>query len=110
MTYILVLTTTNTMESANKIAKTLVDERVAACVNIVPYIKSYYVWEGKTTADDEILLLIKSHSSMTQKLIQRIKELHPYKIPEIIIINFNEGFDKYLDWIKESVTLDENKD
>lgn len=101
--YILAITTTNSFENANKIAKTLVDERLAACVNIIPYVKSYYVWEGKTTTDDEILLLIKSEDKVKNKLIKRIKELHTYQIPEIIIFNFNEGLEDYLKWISESV-------
>ena len=109
MSYIIALTTTNNMESAKKIAKTLVDERLAACVNIVPYVKSYYVWEGKTTEDDETLLIIKSEDNQKDKLIKRIKELHPYTLPEIIIINFNEGLPDYLKWISESVKKDENR-
>ena len=108
MSYIIALTTTNGMESAKKIAKTLVDERLAACVNIVPYIKSFYVWEGKTTEDDETLLIIKTIESEKDRLISRIKELHPYTLPEIIIINFNEGSPDYLKWISESVKKDEN--
>jgi len=109
MSYIIALTTTNGMENAKKIAKTLVDERLAACVNIVPYVKSYYVWEGKTTEDDETLLIIKSDEGQKDKLIKRIKELHPYTLPEIIIINFNEGLQDYLKWISESVKKDENR-
>ena len=109
MSYIIALTTTNGMESAKKIAKTLVDERLAACVNIIPYVKSYYVWEGKTTEDDETLLIIKSEDSQKDKLIKRIKELHPYTLPEIIIINFNEGLPDYLKWISESVKKDESR-
>jgi len=108
MSYIIALTTTNGMESAKKIAKTLVDERIAACVNIVPYIKSFYVWEGKTTEDDESLLIIKTVESEKDRLIERIKEIHPYTLPEIIIINFNEGLSDYLKWISESVKKDEN--
>ena len=109
MSYIIALTTTNGMESAKKIARTLVDEKLAACVNIVPYIKSYYIWEGKTTEDDEVLLIIKTVDSKRDILIKRIKELHPYTLPEIIIINFNEGLTDYLKWISESVKRDENR-
>ena len=108
MSYIIALTTTNGMESAKRIAKTLVDEKLAACVNIVPYIKSFYVWEGKTTEDDESLLIIKTAESEKDRLIERIKEIHPYTLPEIIIINFNEGLSDYLKWINESVKKDEN--
>lgn len=103
MTYIVALTTISGMESAKRIAKTLVDERLAACVNIIPYVKSFYIWEGKTTEDDESLLIIKTEEKEKEKLIKRIKELHPYTLPEIIIINFNEGLTDYLKWISESV-------
>ena len=104
--YTLLLSTTNTMENAKKIAKTLVDERLAACVNIIPYIKSFYVWEGKTVEDDEILLIIKTDAKMKEKVIKRIKELHVYQIPEIIAIDFNSGLPEYLDWITQSVKKD----
>lgn len=107
--YIIALTTTSGLESAKKIAKTLVDERLAACVNIIPYIKSFYVWEGKTTEDDESLLVIKTEERLKDELIKRIKELHPYTLPEIIIINFNEGLPDYLKWISESVKSYENR-
>ncbi|BFH74341.1 divalent-cation tolerance protein CutA [Sulfurisphaera javensis] len=108
MSYILALTTTSGMETAKKIAKTLVDERLAACVNIIPYVKSFYVWEGKTTEDDECLLIIKTHIKEKENLIRRIRELHPYTVPEIIIINFNDGLPEYLKWISESVKRNEN--
>lgn len=108
MTYILAFTTTNNMEQAKRIAKALVDERIAACVNIIPYVKSFYVWEGKTVEDDETLLVIKTEEKLKDKLIKKVKELHTYAIPEIIIVNFNEGLPDYLRWISESVKTDEN--
>ncbi|MDT7875606.1 divalent-cation tolerance protein CutA [Sulfolobus sp. SCGC AB-777_L09] len=104
--FLLILTTINTMEGAKRIGKTLVDERLAACVNIIPYIKSYYFWEGKTVEDDEILLIIKTRAEVKDKIIQRIKELHTYQIPEIIAFDFNEGLPDYLKWITESVRTD----
>ncbi|BFI74136.1 divalent-cation tolerance protein CutA [Sulfurisphaera ohwakuensis] len=109
MSYIIALTTIGGMESAKKIAKTLVDERLAACVNIIPYVKSFYVWEDKTTEDDESLLIIKSDEKVKEKLINRIKELHTYTLPEIIIINFNDGLPDYLKWISESVRRSEDR-
>ncbi|MFP3197483.1 MAG: divalent-cation tolerance protein CutA [Sulfolobaceae archaeon] len=106
--YSLLLSTTNTMENAKKIAKTLVDERLAACVNIVPYIKSFYVWEGKTVEDDEILVVIKTTAEAKEKVIKRVKELHTYQVPEVIAIDFNSGLPEYLQWLTESVKKDGN--
>ncbi|BDB98245.1 divalent-cation tolerance protein CutA [Saccharolobus caldissimus] len=102
--YTLLFSTTNSMENAKKIAKILVDERLAACVNIVPYIKSFYRWEGKTVEDDEILLIIKTKSEIKDKVIKRIKELHTYQIPEIIALDITAGLPEYLKWIDDNVS------
>ncbi|BDC19928.1 divalent-cation tolerance protein CutA [Acidianus sp. HS-5] len=103
MPAILVLTTISGLESGKKLAKTLVEERLAACVNIVPYVKSTYRWEGKVVEDDESLLVIKTDSSVKDKIIKRIKELHPYELPEIITLDVTGGLENYLNWIKDSV-------
>lgn len=102
--YTLLFSTTNSMENAKKIAKILVDERLAACVNIVPYIKSFYRWEGKTVEDDEILLIIKTKNEIKDKVIKRIKELHTYQIPEIIALDITAGLPEYLKWIDDNVS------
>ncbi len=102
--YTLLFSTTNSMENAKKIAKILVDERLAACVNIVPYIKSFYRWEGKTVEDDEILLIIKTKNEIKDKAIKRIKELHTYQIPEIIALDITAGLPEYLKWIDDNVS------
>lgn len=102
--YTLLFSTTNSMENAKKIAKILVDERLAACVNIVPYIKSFYRWEGKTVEDDEILLIIKTKNEIKDKVIKRIKELHIYQIPEIIALDITAGLPEYLKWIDDNVS------
>ncbi|MDT7862629.1 MAG: divalent-cation tolerance protein CutA [Saccharolobus sp.] len=102
--YTLLFSTTNSMENAKKIAKILVDERLAACVNIVPYIKSFYRWEGKTVEDDEILLIIKTKNEIKDKAIKRIKELHTYQIPEIIALDITAGLLEYLKWIDDNVS------
>ena len=92
----LVLSTCATLDEAKKIAKTLVEERLAACVNIMPQIFSIYEWEG-LQEDSEVLLLIKTRS--LELVEERIKELHSYEVPEIIAIEIKDGSQEYLEWM-----------
>jgi periplasmic divalent cation tolerance protein len=84
---------------AERIAETLVDEQLAACVNIVPGLTSIYRWEGRMQRDAELLLLIKTRQAVYSLLEARIRELHPYQIPEIIALPIQTGLAAYLDWI-----------
>ena len=92
----LVLSTCANLEEAKKIANTLVKERLAACVNIMPQIFSIYEWEG-LQEDSEVLLLIKTRS--LELVEERIKELHSYEVPEIIAIKIKDGSQEYLEWM-----------
>ncbi|ARM76579.1 divalent-cation tolerance protein CutA [Acidianus manzaensis] len=103
MAEIVVITTVSELASGKKIAKTLVEEKLAACVNIIPYVKSIYTWEGKIVEDDEAFLVIKTESSVKDKIIKRIKEIHPYELPEIITLDITGGLENYLNWIRENV-------
>lgn len=87
---------------ATKIARALVRERLAACVNIVPGVASIYAWEGKVEEGREVLLLIKSRSSLSKKLASRVKELHSYTVPEVVTIPIASGNPDYLRWVRES--------
>lgn len=87
---------------ADKIARALVEERLAACVN-VSQVKSYFKWEGKLSADSEELMIIKTERRMIEPLKKRIKELHSYKVPEVIVLSISEGDEAYLRWIGESI-------
>jgi periplasmic divalent cation tolerance protein len=100
--YILVLCTCPSLSEADAVATALIEERLAACVNRLPGIKSMYRWEGKVTHDDEILLLIKTSANLFTRLEKTIKKLHPYETPEIIAIPISAGSTDYLRWIGES--------
>jgi|SRR5437879_169601 len=99
----LVLTTTDSREEAQKIARSLVEQRLAACVNIVPQIHSIYRWEGKVEEADECLLLIKTLSPSCGRVCETIKQLHSYNLPECISLNIEDGSAEYLKWIADSV-------
>ena len=90
-------------EKAESIAKTIVDEKLAACANIIDGVSSYYWWQGKTEWAKELLLVIKTNASKVDRLIDRIKAIHPYSVPEIIALPIVKGNKPYLDWIDESL-------
>jgi periplasmic divalent cation tolerance protein len=100
---IVVLITAPSEEEAVKIATALVDEKLAACVNIVPGLRSIYRWEGKICDEREVLLMAKTKSSVFEKLKDRVRSLHPYTTPEIIAIPVTAGFEGYLKWVDEGV-------
>lgn len=100
--YSVILCTTNTQESAKTIAKTLVKEKLCACTNIIPSITSIYSWKDNLEEDSEVLMIIKSKTELFDKIEKRIKELHPYEVPEIISIDISKGSKAYLDWIDKN--------
>jgi periplasmic divalent cation tolerance protein len=100
---VLVLITASSGEEAAKIATALVDEHIAACVNIVPEVRSLFFWEGRTQDAREALLICKSRQPLLEKLIRRVKSLHSYAVPEIIALPIIGGSRDYLDWLKETV-------
>jgi periplasmic divalent cation tolerance protein len=99
----LVLTTASSREEADKIARALVERRLAACVNIVPQIHSLYRWEDKVEQAEEHLLLIKTFVTAVDRVCKTIKELHSYKLPEVISLSIEGGSSAYLKWIDNSV-------
>ncbi len=99
----IVLTTAGSQDEAHKIARTLVDRRLAACVNIIPQIQSIYRWQNKVEDAQEWLLLIKTTNQAFERVRDTIRELHSYELPECISISIEDGSAVYLDWIKESV-------
>jgi periplasmic divalent cation tolerance protein len=103
MNEILIMSTTDTLDLAQKIASALVREHEAACVNIVPGIKSFYCWEGKECKDDEFLLLIKSSMEKFDSVRTRIRQIHSYKVPEIIALPISAGDPSYLAWLGDAL-------
>jgi len=99
----LVLTTVSSQEEARKLANTLVERRLAACVNILPKIDSIYRWKEKVEESQEFLLLIKTAESAVAKLRDAIQELHSYEVPECIVLRIEDGSEAYLKWIDESI-------
>jgi periplasmic divalent cation tolerance protein len=97
-----VLTTAGSHEEAQKIARELVDRRLAACVNVIPQIESVYRWEGKVETATEWLLIIKTQAGAFEKLRDTIKELHSYDVPECIMLGIADGSAEYLNWILEN--------
>ena len=88
-------------ETAGKIAADLVDRRLAACVQVLPGLQSYFHWDGKVDREEEHLLLIKTSSAGYPALERRIRELHPYELPEIIGVPVSNGLPEYLSWVHE---------
>jgi periplasmic divalent cation tolerance protein len=100
--FVVVFVTCGSEEEASTIAHALVEERLAACVNIVSPIRSIYRWEGKIWDEREWLLIIKTQEIRFQELEKRVKSLHPYQVPEIISLPIQAGSSSYLDWLEEN--------
>lgn len=98
---LLVLTTYPDESGARELARTLVRERLAACVNLLPRMRSIYIWEGEEEEGEEHLLLIKTQARRYSALEAAIRARHPYELPEIIAIPITEGLAPYLNWIDE---------
>ena len=101
----MVLTTIPNKEAGEKIARNLIEKRLAACVTISPPSHSLYWWQGKIEEEEEHVLLIKTKKELFSKLERKILELHPYEVPEIIAIPLIKGYIKYLDWIDKETGI-----
>ena len=94
-------------EVAEQIAKAIIHEALAACVNIIPGITAFYQWKGQLTEGSELLLMIKTHKKRLPLLEKKIIELHPYEFPEFITTSIIQGNQTYLDWVAEVVESSE---
>jgi periplasmic divalent cation tolerance protein len=101
MDTIVVFITASNEEEGVIIAKTLVQERLAGCVNIIKEIRSIYMWEGKVEDEKEVLMVAKTQKSLFEQFSKRVKELHSYTVPEIIALQVVEGSADYLRWLKD---------
>lgn len=99
----IVLTTAGTKEDALKIARALVERRLAACVNMVPQVESVYRWQGKIEESMEWLLLIKTTAAMFPRVRETIREVHSYDLPECVCLAIEDGSAEYLQWLGEQV-------
>jgi periplasmic divalent cation tolerance protein len=99
----IVFCTAGAEEEARKIARTLIERRLAACVNIVPQIESIYHWQGKVEESREWLLLIKTSVALFPAVCKAIRESHSYELPECIAVNIADGSLEYLQWLEKSV-------
>jgi periplasmic divalent cation tolerance protein len=97
--YRIVLVTTPSSKEAKKIATSLLEQRLCACVNILPKVSSYFRWQGKIEKAKECLLIIKTKKKLFKDLCAQIKTLHSYSVPEVISLSVEEGSVSYLDWI-----------
>lgn len=100
----IVLTTAGSQEEAQKIAQALVDRRLAACVNIVPQVRSIYRWQERVETAEEWLLVIKTTSNAFDRVRAVIRELHSYDLPECICLTIEDGSQEYLEWIASCVS------
>jgi periplasmic divalent cation tolerance protein len=101
-----VLVTAPSADAAIAIGRALVDERLAACVNVVPGLTSIYRWQGRREETSECLLMIKTDAARYAALERRVLELHPYSVPEVLALPVDAGASAYMEWLRESVTVE----
>lgn len=100
---LMIFITASSDDEAALIAKTLVDEHLVACVNIISGVRSFFFWEGKTQDAREVLLICKSSKERMAQVIARVKSLHSYTVPEIVALPVAGGAGDYLAWVRETV-------
>jgi len=101
---VIALSTVGSAEDAERIARTLVERRLAACVNVVPGLVSVYRWKGSVERGEERLLVVKTRAERVEALREALVALHPYELPELVVLPVAGGHAPYLAWIAESVS------
>ena len=102
--FLVVYVTAPAGEEAQRLARALVQEKLAACVNRIPGVESTYTWEGGVERDTEDLLIVKTRADLFDRLKERIQALHGYDVPEIIAVPVAKGSESYLEWITASLS------
>lgn len=100
---VIVLVTTSSLKEAEQIAQKLLEKRLVACINIIPRVHSRFWWKGEIERCDEALMIIKSKSEVFDELVESVRSVHSYGVPEILAIPIHNGFNEYLTWIDESI-------
>src|SRR6187399_2316980 len=100
---LMVFVTCESREQAEEIAQRVVEERLAACVNVVPGVRSCYVWEGALSWSEEVLLIMKTTKLGFERLKTRVEEMHSYEVAEVLGVAVEAGAEKYLAWVREGV-------
>jgi len=93
---------TSPPEDAERIANELVSEKLVACANVIPGVRSHFWWEGSIRHTDESILIMKTTPELAGKAIRRIEELHPYVVPEAVVLDITDGLPKYMAWLTAS--------
>ncbi len=100
--YLVCFVTIDNPDLALEIARSLVQQGLVACVNIVPQVKSIYLWKGEICENTELLMIMKTKHGLFSRLSATVKEMHPYEVPEVVAIAITDGLPDYLAWIEES--------
>jgi len=107
---IVIFITSGSEEEAKKLARVLVEEKLAACINIIHGVESLYWWKGKMESSKEWMLVVKTQRKKVKEVVKRVKEIHSYEVPEVIALPIVEGNKDYLQWISDALTLPKRKE
>lgn len=102
--FVVCLTTAGSLSDGEKIARHLVKKRLAACIQLLPGVVSFYHWKGKFCRDKEVVLLMKTTSHSVRSLEKELLKIHPYDLPEFVVLPISGGSRRYLQWIMQSTT------
>ena len=102
MSYVVLLSTASSQDEAGKIAHKFVENGLVACVNIIPNIRSIYLWKDKVCDESEVMLVMKAHSRCVEKIKTELKSIHSYECPELVVLPVSDGLADYLKWVDET--------